>query len=123
MRDVIDELVTWVTGPASDEPLQRVEAQLLPKLMSLGVLLVSAWVAHRLLSEVANHLQRGRGWFLFTGLTAEPVRSRFGVGFVRRPQYVLRHGEGPTKVAPFDREIGLAAGRMSLGVHLTVSLR
>jgi len=122
-RDASDELLSWLTGAALAEPLHRVEAELLLKLMSLGVLLILTWVAHRLPTEVANCLRRGRGWFLFSGLTAEPVRSRFGVGYARRPEYVLMHGDGPTKVvAPFDREIGLAAGRMSLGVHLTVAL-
>jgi hypothetical protein len=115
-----EEIVTWLAD-AEGAPIHRVEAVLRPRLMRLGVLLISLWVAHRLPVRVANALQRGRGWYRYTGLTSEPIRTRFGVSLVRRPEYFLVHGQGPVKVSPFDRQIGLAAGRMSLGVHLTVA--
>jgi|APSaa5957512622_1039677.scaffolds.fasta_scaffold33853_1 hypothetical protein len=121
-RDAFDNTVAWLTETELSDQLHRVEAGLLKRLMHLGVLLLNVWVVHRLPAQVAETLRHRRGWYLFAGLVVEPVRSRFGVGYVCRPEYVLVHGEGPMKLAPFDREIGLAAGRMSLGVHLIVAL-
>lgn len=121
VHSVVEDLVEWLTGPGSASPLHRVEAELFDRLMHLGVLLLGVWLAHRLPRQVPETLRQGRGWYLYAGMAAEPVRSRFGVGFIARPEYVLVHGNGPMKVAPYDRRIGLAAGRMSLGVHLVVA--
>lgn len=120
VHDAVEELVTWLTDPALCEGLHHIEGKMLKRLMHLGVLLVGVWAAYRLPEEVPRAVRKGRGWYLYAGLAAETVRSRFGVGFVTRPEYVLQHGHGPAKLAPFDRQMGLAAGRMSLGVHLIV---
>ena len=121
VRTEMDSLIAWLTGPSLNTPLHRVEAELLPKLMNLGVLLLSVWFAHRVPTQVPRTVRSGRGWYLFDGIGAAPVRTRFGVSYLRRPEYLLVDGRGPTKLAPYDRQVGLAAGRMSLGIHLLVA--
>jgi hypothetical protein len=116
----VHDLIGWLTGDAQADPLHRVGAELQTRLMNLGVLLVGVWLAHRLPSLIPECLQRGRGWYLFGRMMSVPVRSRFGITHIDRPEYLLVHGNGAVKVAPYDRHIGLAAGRMSLGVHLVV---
>jgi len=122
VEEAMEGLMLWLTGPALSQPLHRVEAEMLERLMRLGTLLLGVWLVHRLPVRVPKTLQQGRGWYLYDRMAGAPVRWRFGMGFIARPEYVRVHGQGPLKVAPFDREIGLAGGRMSLGVHLIVGL-
>ncbi len=119
VREAVEELLGQLTG-SSEERLHKVEARLFGQVMHLGVLLVGVWLVHQLASGVPETLRDRQGWYRFGGMASKPVRTRFGLGQMSRPEYVLVHGNGPVKVAPFDRQIGLAAGRMSLGVHLGV---
>ena len=117
----VHDLLEWLTTTeALEQPLHRVGSEIHKRLMRLGVLLVGIWLVHRLPTSVPESLQRGRGWYRYRGMMSAPVRSRFGVTQIDRPEYLIVHGEGPVKLVPYDRHIGLAAGRMSLGVHLVV---
>ena len=119
VRGAFEEIMAEVTG-SSPALLHEVEARLFGQVMRLGVLLIGVWLVHRLPSSVPETLRDRGGWFRFRGMASRAVRTRFGPGQALRPEYTLVHGDGPPTVAPFDRQIGLAAGRMSLGVHLGV---
>ena len=86
--------------------------------MSLGCMLVTLWWTHRLQTTAPRLLQRARGRYRYRGCSNADVRTRFGVLWLKRPMYERVSGSGPALVAPEDRRMGLAAGRMSLGVHL-----
>ncbi len=117
----MEKLLLWVTaGPARSQQLHQVGGEVRKRLMHIGVRVLLLWVASRLPKSVPATLQTGRGWYRCVGMVEAVVRSRFGEFWARRPEYALVHGEGPKRLAPFDRDIGLAAGRMSLGVHLVV---
>lgn len=120
-RALVDDLFAWIVGSALSSPLHRVDMDLHRRLMALGLAFIAVWLAHRVPIEVPVSLRRGVGWFQFEALRAGEVRTRFGVTLWLRPLYRLVHGTGPTTIAPVDGQIGLAAGRMSLSVHLAAA--
>lgn len=118
---LVDDLFAWIVGPALSSPLHRVDVDLHRRLMALGLAFIAVWLAHRVPIEVPAGLRRGVGWYQFEALRGGDVRTRFGVNWWARPLYRLVHGAGPSGIAPADGEIGLAAGRMSLSVHLAAA--
>lgn len=117
----MEDLLQWVTDDRQQRlQLHRVESEVLVRLMRIGVMVLALAVAFRLPNIVPTTLRTGRGWYRCNGLVSAPIRTRFGEFWGKRPEYELVHGHGPKRLAPFDRQIGLAAGRMSLGVHLLV---
>ena len=117
-RRSFEDTLLWLTDATAPKRLHEVDDGLWRRLMRLGVLLVGVWLVHQLPDEVPAVLRRGGAWYGEVTLSHDWVRSRFGeVGFMR-PVYRLVHGHGDLKVSPMDRQIGLAAGRMSLAVHL-----
>lgn len=121
VRAAFESIVDWATGEGIGMPLHRVERVLLPQLMHLGLLLVGLWLAMKLPTKVARTVRKGRGWYGFDGLTSDVVRSRFGEVRHLQPTFRLVAGRGSQVVSPFGRLVGLAAGRMSLGVHQVVA--
>lgn len=113
-----DDLVAWTTETGVQQPLHRVEGELFDRLMSLGCLLATLWWAHRVEPMPLRAIRHGRGRYLYRGCSNADVRTRFGVLWLKRPVYALASGTGPALVSPDDRRMGLAAGRMSIGVHL-----
>ena len=118
VETAVAALTEWTTNAGAGLPLHRFEAELFGRLMSVGCLLVTLWWFHRLPTSAPRVLRRSHGHYLFRGLASADVRTRFGVLWLKRPVYELVSGSGPALVAPEDRRMGLAAGRMSLGVHL-----
>lgn len=114
----VSELSAWAGAGGAELPLHRFEDEVFKRLMSLGCLLVGLWWAHRLPTSAPRALRRGRASYLYRGCSSNDVRTRFGVLWLKRPVYELASGSGPALIAPEDRRMGLAAGRMSLGVHL-----
>ncbi len=112
------DLRDWTTTAAAELPLHRFETELFVRLMALGCRLVALWWSWRLPTSTPRVLRRGRASYLYRGRSNNHVRTRFGVLWLRRPVYELVSGSGPARLAPEDRRMGLAAGRMSLGVHL-----
>ncbi len=108
----------WTTGIGSGLPLHRFESELFVRLMALGCLVVTLWWSWRLPTSTPRVLRRGQAGYLYRGRSNNDVRTRFGVLWLKRPVYERVSGSGPALVAPEDRRMGLAAGRMSLGVHL-----
>ncbi len=117
-RASFDELICWLMGPRSPKSLHDLDDGLWSRLRSLGGLLVVLWVCQRLPTATPSQVRRGRSWYTFQGVCEEVVRSRFGLIRVPRRTYGLTHGPGPLLVSPDDRRLGLAAGRMSLSLHL-----
>jgi hypothetical protein len=117
----MSDILQWVIGDTRRLQLHAVEAALLPRLLCLGVKLLLLSIVCRLPRTVPAAVRIGRGYYFCSGMVTAPVRSRFGEFWAPRPEYELVHGEGPKRLSPVDREIGLAAGRMSLGVHLLVA--
>ncbi len=118
LKSAVAALIEWTADVGAGLPLHRFEAELFRRLMSLGCLLVTLWWFHRLPTMAPRVLRRGRAGYLYRGRSNDNVRTRFGVLWLKRPIYELASGTGPQLVAPEDRRMGLAAGRMSLGVHL-----
>lgn len=114
----LSDLSEWTVTAAPVLPLHRFELEAFSRLMALGCLLVALWWSHRLSTSAPAVLRRGRAGYLFRGWASNDVRTRFGVLWLKRPEYELMSGSGPARLAPEDRRMGLAAGRMSLGVHL-----
>jgi hypothetical protein len=117
-RQSFEDTLSWLIGKDSPTALHRVDDELWPRLMALGAALVSVWLAFSLPRAVPASFQAGRAWYGEMHLGSDIVRSRFGQVWLTRPVYRLVHGQGHAVVAPPDRRIGLAAGRMSLSVHL-----
>ena len=112
------DLSAWTRTGGAELPLHRFETELFTRLMALGCLLVALWWSWRLPTSTLQVLRRGRASYLYRGRSNNDVRTRFGVLWLKRPVYELVSGSGRALVAPDDRRMGLAAGRMSLGVHL-----
>jgi len=55
----MDLIIAWLTESALISPLHRVEAELLPRLMNLGMLLLSVWFAHRVPRQVPRAVRNG----------------------------------------------------------------
>jgi hypothetical protein len=116
-----DDILVWLAGPAQALAVQDVEAGLVPRLMGLGCALMALWLALRLPQEVEPTMTHGRASYRCRGLVSAVLRSRFGEVESPRPVYELVHGVGPPTIVPHDRAVGLAAGRMTLGVHLSAA--
>lgn len=116
----VEELIAWVVESAgsASSVVHRFDRELHPRLMALGLALVGLWLVHRVPEEVPSTLRTGRGWYRLVGLRGAPVRTQYGEWWWMRPLYELVYGKGERTVAPCDRQAGLAAGRMSLTVHL-----
>ncbi len=111
-------LGAWARSGGAELPLHRFEAELFARLMALGCLVVALWWSWRLPISAPCVLRRGRAGYLYRGRRHNDVRTRFGVLWLKRPEYELVSGSGPEYISPQDRAVGLAAGRMSLGMHL-----
>lgn len=118
VRSAFEDILAWVIGDACGLPLHRFDVDLYRRVKGLGLALVGLWLAYRVPDSFPVSFRLGSGWYLLDRLRAEPVRTRFGESWWLRPSYNLVDGEGVRTVAPSDGEIGLAAGRMSLTVHL-----
>ena len=114
----VSDLSAWTRTGGAELPLHRFETEVFVRLMALGCLLVALWWSWRMPTSVPPVLRRGRVSYLYRDRSNNDVRTRFGVLWLKRPVYQLVSGSGPALVAPEDRRMGLAAGRMSLGVHL-----
>lgn len=117
-RVAVDELFAWVMGPATTDPLHRFDVELHRRVMALGLALVALWLAYRVPEVVPLTYRWKGGWYRYDGFGGADVRTRFGVSWWLRPVYRLVHGEGRPTVAPVDGDVGLAAGRMSITVHV-----
>lgn len=117
----VADLLAWVEGDATKLPLHQVERALLTRLLALGVHLVALWVTLRLPTEVVAALDMGSGRYRWVGFSREVIRTRLGVVPQVRGTYSRARGQGPALLSPDDRVLGLAPGRMSLGVHLLVA--
>lgn len=118
-RDAFDSLLCWLEEESLLSSLSAMEAELMVRLMALGVALVALWLAARLPQQVPRTLRIGSARYVYRALAGDAVRTRFGQMWAVRPVYTLLHGRAPATLAPQDGAIGLAAGRMSLGVYLT----
>jgi hypothetical protein len=119
VRQSFEDLLCWLTSSNASRFVHDVDDGLATRLQHLGGLLVALWVACRLQTKVPAKRRYGRGEYLLRGLEEAPLRSRFGQLTVPRTVYRLTHGKGPALISPDDRRLGLAAGRMSLSLHLT----
>jgi hypothetical protein len=117
-RKAFDGCLAWLLGPAQDSPLHTVERELLARLMALGCALMAVWLTTSVPTSVLATTTHGRSSYRFRALEAAVVRTRFGEVEWARPVYERVHGRGPLHIAPQDGVVGLAAGRMTLGVHL-----
>lgn len=115
------ELLTWLTTEAPGEPVHRVTAALFKRLMALGLAAMSLWSALCLAETVPGMRIHAQASYSFQGWRWESVRTRFGCFESLEPAYVRVAGKGPRRLLPHGRRMGLAAGRMSLGVHLMVA--
>lgn len=115
-------LTLWLTTEAAEQPLHDVARSLAERLRALALVCLSLWSALRLDDEeVPGALVHGQASYSFQGWRWEPVRTRFGVFDSLEPCYVRVAGKGPKRLHPHGRRMGLAAGRMSLDVHLLVA--
>ncbi len=117
-RFQLEDCLTWSRSAAQTLPLHEVERELLSRLMALGSSLIALWLAAKLPGAVPRTMTHGRASYRFRGMVEAVVRTRFGEVWSPRPAYERVHGVGPAAIAPQDRVVGLAAGRMTLGVHL-----
>lgn len=117
-RSAFEDCLSWLGGAAQRSAIHDVEAALLVRLPALGCALVTLWLALRLPTEVPATMTHGQASYRFKELRQHVARTRFGEVLWLRPLYERLHGRGPATLAPMDREVGLAAGRMTLGVHL-----
>jgi hypothetical protein len=117
-RSAFETCIAWLSGGAQELAIGAVEGDLRDRLVALGRALLAVWLVHRLPVEVVATMTHARASYRYKGLGHHVVRSRFGEVMWLRPAYERLHGRGPATLAPMDRQIGLAAGRMTLGVHL-----
>jgi hypothetical protein len=117
-RSAFDACVGWCTDEAVAIQLHDAEQGILDRVMHLARALLALWIAHRLPLSVPAIITHGRASYRFGGFAHHVVHGRLGELVYERPVYGRAHGKGPATIVPFDATIGLAAGRMSLGVHL-----
>lgn len=117
-RDAFDEVVHWIIGDTTSRSLHRFDVELHRRMMSLGLVLVGLWLICRIPATVPATFRTKQGWYRYSGERGRTVLSRFGSCWWIRPTYEIVHGEGPPRLALMDGEVGLAAGGMSLTVHL-----
>jgi hypothetical protein len=118
-RSAFEACLQWLGGAARESAIHEVEGALQVQLLALGRALVVLWLALRLPDEVLATMTHGQASYRFQGLRTHIARTRFGEVSWIRPVYQRVYGRGPASLAPMDRQVGLAAGRMTLGVHLT----
>lgn len=116
-RSAFDDCVAWVQDPAQKLALQDAERELMERLLALGCALLALWMACKLPTAAAATMTHGPASYRYAGFVEDIVRTRFGEIWSPRAVYRRIHGKGPATIAPQDRVIGLAAGRMTLGVH------
>ena len=107
-----------VTRQVSD--VNNAERHVWSALMLLGCSLLSLWYSHRLPARALVLLVTSKGRYRFDSLSKGILRSRFGEMQILRRRYKRISGKGPLEISPDDRRIGLAPGRMTLGVHFLV---
>jgi hypothetical protein len=117
-RTLFEDCLAWLAGPAQQRAVHEVEEELWTRLLGLGCALVALWLVLRLPTAVPATMTWGRASYRLRDLGAAVLRSRFGEVLSPRPVYERVHGTGPATLAPQDCAIGIAAGRMTLGVHL-----
>lgn len=115
------DLTRWLTTQATELPLHHVTAALFQRVTALALTALTLWSALRLNPFVPKLLVEGSVSYTFEAWRLEPVRTRFGVFHSLEPLYVRHQGKGPKRLLPHARRMGLAAGRMCLGVHLLVA--
>lgn len=116
-----EDCLAWVAVEEREATLHEVERDLLPRLMALGGALLGVWLAVRDPSFAPATTTHGRASYRLVGRREGILRTRFGELRFPRPVYELVHGRGPATIVPQDRALGLACGRMTLGVHLTAA--
>lgn len=118
-RSCFEDCLAWVLGPAQALYVHEASEGLFGRLMALGCALMALWLAMRVPTTVPNSYQWAGSWYTLCGLTPEVVRLRYGAYRWFRPTYERTAGTaGPDTIAPVERAIGLADGRMTLDVHL-----
>lgn len=117
----VSDLIRWLTTEAVGLPLHQVSGPLFAHVTTLALVALSLWSALRLDEHVPAVRVYGKASYRFHAWRREPVRTRFGVFYSFEPVYRLIDGTGPRCLFPHARRIGLAAGRMSLSVHLLVA--
>lgn len=113
-----EDCVAWLIGGAQHATVHEVEDALFDRLFALGRALMALWLVLRLPTEVPVTMTHGQASYRYRRLTHHVVRTRFGEIMWFRPVYERFRGQGPATLAPMDRGVGLANGRMTLGVHL-----
>jgi hypothetical protein len=115
---VFGEILDWLRMEGAERPLHRIERELLARFLTLGCALVALWWSYRRPPSAPGILRRGGSSYAYAGESFDDVRTRFGEIRLPRSVYCRVSGSGAAKVSPADRLMGLAPGRMSLGVHL-----
>lgn len=115
------ELTHWLSTEAAEHPLHEVVALLTSRLRHLALAALALWSVLRLDEHVPAVLVHGRASYSFLAWRTEPVRTGFGEFDSFEPVYLRHQGKGPKRLLPHGRRMGLAAGRMSLRVHLLVA--
>lgn len=110
----------WLTTEAPHLSLYQTVGAMLERLKVLALTALSLWSALRLDEHVPKMRVYGGASYTFHAWRLEPVRTRFGVFYALEPVYLRVSGKGPRRLLPHARRMGLAAGRMCLGVQLIV---
>jgi hypothetical protein len=114
-------LTDWLTTEASDLALHNVVATLTAQMNQLALAALALWSALRLDDDVPSSIAYGTASYSFRAWRTEMIGTRFGKFESVQPVYVRHQGSGPKRLLPHGRRIGLAPGRMSLGVQLQVA--
>ncbi len=117
----VAEFTHWLTTEASHQPLHQVVSAMFERLTALALTALSLWSALRLDEHVPAVRAYGGASYTLHAWRREPVRTRFGVFHALEPVYLRVSGKGPRRLFPHARRMGLAAGRMCLGVQLIVA--
>ncbi len=122
-RAAFERVLASVSEGTNARQLHAVEKVVLDEVMELGRLLIAVWLKAQMPKQVGAVVKNLRGVCQYVGLSTEPMRTRFGIIQQKRPTYQQEGGDDDESalVSPYDRKIGLAGGRMSLGVHLLVA--
>ena len=117
----VSELSQWLASDACELALHEMVAGLATRLKALALAALALWAVLRLDEHVPAMLTHAGASYVFHAWRAEPVRTRFGEFTSFEPVYLRHQGKGRKRLTPHARRIGLAPGRMSLGVHLLVA--
>jgi len=121
LEAALSELTLWLTTDASHLPLHQVVSAMFERLTALALTALSLWSALRLDEHIPTVRAYAGVSYTFHAWRWEPVRTRFGVFYALEPVYMRIRGKGPRRLLPHARRMGLAAGRMSLGLQLIVA--